>query len=212
MQGGFYLTLAFRTSFFGQGIVGTINLLHLAIGIFFTTCTLHDISIFQPYFLSRRQSIELFRCFFHKVIPFNIQFTGKGNCATARAFVFGIIDGFVPFHFPFGVIGNNKLYGIQYGTYPGSNLVEMFAYGKFQQALIYHSVKFRITYPVYKISYGFGRIAAPAQTAKSRHAWIVPTFDKTPFDQLQQFSLTHYGVGYVQAIEFNLPGPVIALL
>ena len=74
--------------------------------------------------------------------------------------------------------------------------------------LLYTSVS-GVTYFIDEFTDGFGRIAATAESAESRHTGIVPVVHQSFLHQDQQVAFTHQRVVQVQFVELRLTGTVV---
>ena len=75
--------------------------------------------------------------------------------------------------------------------------VQVFADRMFEQGAVDDSVVFGVTDFFYEFMNGFRRVATATETANGRHPRVVPAGNEVFFDQLQEFSLAHDGVGQV---------------
>lgn len=59
---------------------------------------------------------------------------------------------------------------------------------------------------------GSRRITTTAKSADSRHTRIIPAIDQTLFDELQQFTFAHHGIGKIQTVELDLSRTIVVIL
>src|SRR5690606_35788190 len=94
----------------------------------------------------------------------------------------------------------------------GSTLVQILPDSVFQERYIIDSFHLGVTNQINESPDRLRCVASAAQTAQRWHTRIVPSADHSVLDQLEQFALAHDSIGQVQAVEFNLAGPVIIRL
>ncbi|MPN01070.1 hypothetical protein SDC9_148270 [bioreactor metagenome] len=109
----------------------------------------------------------------------------------------------------FGIIREDKLYGVDNARHADGFFVKVLAHGKLKERHVDHPVVFGIADTIDKVAYRLWRVAAAAQSAKRGHARVVPSRNQLLLYELKQLALAHHGVGHVQAVELVLVRTVI---
>ena len=175
-------------------VVFTVHFGYRSVFIFFAACTLHDVGIFETYFLARSHSEIFFRSIFHEVFAFYPQFTAEFDGMASGFRIFGIVDGFQLFHFAFGIVGDYQFYRIQYGGNTGCTNIQIFANGTLQQRELIKRIVGGISYFINELTDGLRGVSATAESADGRHTGVVPAVHQAFFHQSKQVAFTHQGI------------------
>ena len=209
MEGAFHFAVGVGHAASGVGIVFAVYLGHGAVLVFLAACTFHDVGVLQTHFLSRSHAEIFLRCVFHEVIAFHPQFAAEFDGMASGCRIFGVVDGFQFLNLSFGIVGDDQFHRVQYGRYTGGTGIQVFAYGAFEQGEVVECIVSGVTYFIDELTDGFGRIAATAESAESRHTGIVPVVHQSFLHQDQQVAFTHQRVVQVQFVELRLTGTVV---
>jgi hypothetical protein len=129
----------------------------------------------------------------------------KRDLAAAHGRVFGIVHGVEFLDLVFGVIVDHDTQRVKHRHDARSALVEIVTDAELQQRHVDSAVALGNADTLAKVLDRLGRVTAPAQTRKRRHARVVPAAYMAFLDELQELSLAHHRIGHVEPRELDLP-------
>ena len=194
---GSFATLALR-------VVDAVNHLHLAVGVLFDALASHEVGALQTDFAFRLQAEVLLRRFFHKVVGFDVEFAAERYLARACVRIVRVIFHFDHFNLAGFPVVDYELDRIDHGHHAVGCLVQFFADAEVEQVYVDHGVGLGNTDAVAEFADGTRGKATAAVTADRRHTRVVPAHHGLRLHQFEELTLTHHGVGEVQAGKFNL--------
>ena len=189
-------------------IGGTMDCLNAAVLVLFNRFVLDDICAHQTNLSAGFQTEELGRRNLRKVGRFDIQLLGKGNVTGTGFWIGRIIGNREVFHLIHGIVVNDDLHGLGHTDATGSGGIQLLTDAVLQKLNLNKAVGLSNTGTLDEIKDSGRSIAASAQTTKSRHTGIVPSVHQCILNQCTEITLTHYGVGNVEASKLSLLGRI----
>ena len=190
----------------GFRVIGAMQRGDVAFGVLVHGIAGNEIGTAEADFATGCQALELFDRFFHKVIPFDIEFTGERHFPGAAFGIFRIVDHIHFVDLTFREIVNNDFEGIQHCHSAGSGLIQIFADAMIQQSHIRQTVEFGNADLFAEIAESFRRNAAAAERTDRRHTGIVPSVHIMTFHQFPEFAFAHHCVSESKPGKFDLTG------
>ena len=211
VQGAFDFSAFKTTAASCFRVICAVYFYHIAVFVFDKIGACYEVSPFQTNFFARSQTEEFFHRFFHKVFPFDIQFSCERCQSCAQFRIFRVVFQFHHFYLIFRIVGDDQFQRVQNCHNNRRFCFQVVTDTVIQQTAVYHAVCFGYTDTFAEITNGFRCITSAAQTADGGHTRVIPAVNQTVFYQRTEFSLTHNSICHTQTGKFNLSGRIYGI-
>ena len=153
MDRSFHLSAVRAVAAAARRIVGTVNLGDFPIFILAEINAFYKVSLHQAHFIAREHSEILLRRVLHKIIPFDVEFTGKGDGAAPQRLIFRVVWNRKLLCLSLRVIINNQLYRIQDRIHSGNSGLQIIPDAVLQHRIVCGAVGLRNSSKADKLLY-----------------------------------------------------------